>query len=67
MIWLNRFITRFRMHEFKRIEDATIQPGVWMAYRIPRYECQKCGERLHLDPWQMESLPPVMKYNCPGH
>jgi len=64
---LNRFVSRFRKHDFKRIANASIEVTRTQGYEIPRYECKKCGERLHLDPWQMKALPSAMKYNCDGN
>jgi hypothetical protein len=61
-----RWVSRFRKHRYERINNAIVQVTQIKGYEIPRYECAKCGRILHLEPWQMKSLPYSMKYNCEG-
>lgn len=62
---IKEFIQANKRHKFVRMSDANIQVDDVKGYSIPCYQCSRCGNTLHLDPWQMDDLPSSMKRGCP--
>ena len=53
----------FSKHDYKYQGEISVT-GPKITY--PVFKCDKCGDRLELDPWQMRSLPRSMGYGCKG-
>jgi len=68
--WLKRIFKRKQKHKFDLDNSILAEVDGFMRnsdrkmYNIfvNGYKCEKCGEILYLDRWQIEDLPKTMRY-----